>query len=330
MLPLYKEEEQSTIKENVKLFLKSMLERENTNTWIVLEPSRDEDIKFFLGQHEDTCHYLFNDDDEELQEAGAIAICLNEIPELVEWITEHWGKSWFSFFISQYNTQEVISHMSNLCYLSSNDKMYLFRYYEPVTFACWVRGLKAVKRVDEALELFSEVYVETPLPHMLMQYTFYDNAPTQQSIDLQDKLQGFSLPLPKDEIDSRTSLNGCWYMGQKEYGFLHPVSLHAFKIKLCKELVQMYDLLDKYTLTEVYMIINAEVARATKYGITEKHLLAHFVNIYFEYPEFWEQYEKNIEKVLSVTGSSSVDRMEKILEAVAKIERGTHENTNKI
>jgi hypothetical protein len=321
MLTLYKKEEQSTIKKSIKLFLESMLKRQEYTTWIVLEPSRDEEIKFFIDQYEDVCHYLFNDDDEELQEAGAVALCLNEIPEVIAWITEHWGKNWFNFFVTKYDTVQVIAHMSSLCYLSSNEKMYLFRYYEPVTFACWVSGLKEVKRVDEALGLFSEVYVETPLPHMLMQYAFNDNIYKQYAINLEENLKGFSLPLPKEEV-AFDSLDGHWYMGQKEYEFLTPVSLNAFKIKLCKNLLQEYHLLDTYTLTEVYSIINKEVARATRYGIIEKHLLAQFVKIRFAYPEFWKEYEANIEKTLSFTNASSVDRMEKILEAVDSVTKG--------
>ena len=316
MLTLYKEKEQTTIKKNIKVFLESMQEREEYTAWIVLEPSRDEEIKFFLGQHENICHYLFNDDDEELQEAGAVALCLRDVPKVLAWIIEHWGKNWFSFFVTKYDTEEVIAHMSSLCYLSSHDKMYLFRYYEPVTFVCWVRGLNEVKRIDEALGLFSKVYVETPLPHMIIQYTFYDNAPIKQTIDLEDKLQGFSLPLPRKALDITALLEGCWYMGQKEYEYLAPVSLNTFKIKLCKNLAEEYELLNTYTLTEVYTIISTEVARATKYGIVQKHLLAHFVNIRFEYPEFWKEYGENIEKVLSSNGSSSVDKMEKISEAV--------------
>jgi len=316
MLTLYKEEEQTIIKENVKLFLESMIERQDDRAWIVLESVRDEEIKFFLGQHEDHCHYLFNDDDVELQEAGAVALCLHNVPEALEWISTHWGKNWFSFFVTKYDVEQVITHLSSLCYLSSNDKMYLFRYYEPATFACWVSGLKEAKRVDEALGLFSEVYVETPLPHMLMQYSFYDNAHIKQAIDLQDNLKGLSLPLPKYDVIF-SSLEGCWYMGQKEYEFLAPVALNTFKIKLCKNLAEEHSLLDKYTLTEVYTIINTEVARATKYGMKRKDTLAYFVNIRFEHEDFWNTYQSETERILQKTELDEVDRIEVILKAIS-------------
>ncbi len=320
MLTLYKEEEQTTVKENVKRFLESMLKRENHSTWIVLEATRDEEIKFFLGQYEDGCHYLFNDDDEELQEAGAVALCLQDVPEALAWITEHWGKNWFGFFVTEHDTAQVIAHMSSLCYLSSHDKMYLFRYYEPVTFTCWIGGLKEVKRVNEALGLFCEVYVETPLPHMLMQYTIDSNSYKQRTINLQNNLQGFALPLSK-EIMEMPSLDGCWYMGQREYEYLAPVSLNAFKIKLCRVLVEEYALLDTYTLTEVYTIINTEVARATKYDIREKHLVAQLIHIYFENQAFWHTYATNIQSILSQTDMSAVDRIESIFETLYKTEK---------
>jgi len=317
MLTLYKEKEQVTIKENVKRFLDSIVERDAYSTWIVLEPLRDEEIQFFLGQHEDVCHYLFRDVEETLQEAGAVLLCLQDAPEVLEWIVAHWGKNWFSFFVSKYDVEEVISHMSSLCYLSSNDKMYLFRFYEPVTFACWASGLKAVERVDEALGLFSEVYVETPLAHMLMQNTFHNNTPINQTIDLQDNLKGFSLPLAKDVVKF-TRLDGCWYMGQKEYEHLAPVSLNAFKIKLCKNLVEMYTLLDTYTLTEVYTMINTAVERARKYGMSRKDVLAYFVNIRFENEAFWHTYQNEIERILQKTDVDEVDRLEIILKAVSE------------
>ena len=317
MLTLYKEEEQTIIKENVKRFLKSMLERENHSVWIVLEATRDEAIKFFLGQYEDVCHYLFNDDDETLQEAGAAAFCLQDISEAIEWISEHWGKGWFGFFVTEHDTAQVIAHMSCLCYLSSRDKMYLFRYYEPVTFTCWIGGLQEVKRVDEALGLFGEVYVETPLPHILMQYTIEANSCKQHTIDLQNNLEGFALPLYR-EITQIPSLDGCWYMEQREYECLAPVSLNAFKTKLCKELIGTYNLLESYSLTQVYHIVNTETARAVKQGILQKDALAYFVNIYFEHPGFWKRWYNDVEKILQQTQIDEVERIEMVLEMVSQ------------
>ena len=319
MLTLYKDEQQTTIRENIETFLTSMLERDNYHTWVVLEIARDEEIKLFLSLHEENLHYLFNDDDEALQDVGAVAFCLRDIPEALEWIVTHWGKNWFSFFLTEYEVEEVVEHMSSLCYLSSHGKRYLFRYYDPVTFSCWVSALGEVERVDKALGFFSEVYVETPLPHMLMQYAFDDNTYKQYAIDLQENLKGLSLPLAREE-GQHSSLDGCWYMNQKEYEYLAPVSLNAFKIKLCKNLLQEYDLLDTYTLTEVYNIISTEVARAIKYGIEQKHLLAHFVNIYFEYPEFWKKNQNMIQETIEKIKMDEVDRMEIILKAVSEFD----------
>jgi len=317
MLTLYKDKQQTTISNNITDLMVNMLERDHFLTWLILEPARDEEIKYFLSEHEEVLYYLF--DDESLQEVGAVAICLQDLPEAVEWIAKHWGKNWFSFFVTKHDIVEVIKHMSSLCYLSSHNKMYLFRYYEPVTFSCWVNALKEVKRVDEALGVFSEIYVETPLPHLLMQYILHDDMYTQQTIDLEDGLKGLSFSLSHREVYSPL-LDNCWYMRQKEYEYLSPVSLYAFKIKLCKNLVETYHLLDRYTLTEVYTIINNEVSRAMKHSIVQKYLLAHFVNIYFEYPSFWKKSQHMIQKTLEKIEMDEVDRMEIILQAISELE----------
>jgi len=107
-------------------------------------------------------------------------------------------------------------------------------------------------------------------------------------------------------------------MTQKEFEYLEPVSLNAFKIKLCKNFIVKYDLLEKYTVTDVFITINTEIEKATKYGILEKYLLVQFVNIYFEYETFWQEYSDDIERIISSSDISNVDKMEIILEALDK------------
>lgn len=318
MLTLYKDTEQVTIKKNIKQFLEAMLERENACVWIVLESSRDNTIKFFLEEYEEQSHYLFRDDDEQLQEAGAVALCLNDVPKALEWIATHWGKNWFSFFVTNHDAQQVISHLSSLCYLSNKEKIHLFRYYDPVTFACWIGGLKEQKRIDEALGIFSEVYAETPLPDSLMQYVFDDNTLISKEIDLQKDLKDFSfLSLSSVEEKPYSSLDGSWLLEQKEYDYLASVSFNTFKIKLCKTLIQDHKLLENLSLMEVYNIINREVARATRHGITQKHLLAHFVNIYFEHEDFWKKNQPFIQETLEQRELGEADKIEVLLEAMS-------------
>jgi len=271
-----------------------------------------------LDEYEEVSHYLFKDDDEQLQEAGAVALCLNDAPKALDWIATHWGKNWFSFFVTSHESQQVISHLSSLCYLSNSEKIHLFRYYDPVTFTCWVGGLKEQERIEEALGIFLEVYVETPLPHIFIQYTFDKNTLLSKEIDLQNNLKNFSFPLlPSAEEKPYTPLNGNWLLEQKEYESLAPVSLNAFKIKLCKTLTQEHKLLEKLSLIEIYSIINTEVTRATRHGITQKHLLAHFVNISFEYEVFWKENQPFIQKTLEQNELGEVDKIEVLLEAIS-------------
>lgn len=323
MLTLYTKEEQIRIKKSIKQLLEMLMQTEDEDIWMILESARDEEVKFFLGQYETAFHYLFNDEDEALQEAGAVALCLNDLPQTFEWIAEHWGKNWFSFFVTRRNPKEVIAHLSTLCYLQAEEKRYLFRYYDPVTFTSWIKGLKEIKRVDEALGVFSEVYVESPLPHILTEYTMEHHGYSQHDIDLKENLQGFVRPLPKETAASPLD-TGVWQMGQAEYASLAPVSLNAFKIKLCKELAKRYDLLASHTLTEVYVIINTQTARALKHGITQKHLIAQYVTMVFAYPAFWERYQENIEKVLSAETLNPTDKIETILVAAEKEKENAH------
>ncbi len=317
MLTLYKEEEQTQIRGNIQTFLEESTQREGYDIWMVLEVARDEEIAFFLGQYETAWYYLFDDEEEALQESGAVAFRLNDLPETFSWIARHWGKGWFSFFVTNHTPQEVVSHLSSLCYLQTEQKRYLFRYYDPVTFASWIGGLKEVDRIDEALGIFLEVYVESTLPHILMQYTIKKKSYRRHALDLHQSLNGFARPLPKKTATVPLS-SGVWLMEQKEYEYLAPVPLNAFKIKLCKTLTERYALLSSHTLAEVYDIIDTQTARAVKHGIRRKYLLAQFIEICFEYQDFWDKYQTNIEKVLVSTTLSEVDKIETIIEAATR------------
>ena len=126
----------------------------------------------------------------------------------------------------------------------------------------------------------------------------------------------FTFPRVAEEEKYPSSLDGRWLMEEKEYEYLASVSLNAFKIKLCKTLTQEHKLLEKHSLMEVYSIINEEISRATKYGITQKHLLAHFVNIYFEHEAFWKGNQPFIQEALEQRELDEIDKIEVLLEAI--------------
>ena len=317
MLSFYNETEQTCIRENLQTVLAHITGRENGTVWMVLETVRDKETNSFLVMHEVERKRLFRDDDEELREAGASALCIDDIPEASEWIAAHWGESRFSFFTTRHDKEDVVEHMSSLCYLAGGEKIYLFRYYDPVTFACWAEGLKESGRVYEALGIFDEIYLETPLPHILKRYTIHDNGYTQSTIDLKNSLKGFDSATPK-EGPPQKPLHGCWKMEEAEYDSLSPVSLNAFKIKLCKMLLDTHGLPDGHSLGEVCDRIDTEIERAVKYGMERKDTLAYFINICFEYPLIWSRCNHEIEEILQKSDIDETERLEMILKKVSK------------
>ena len=107
-------------------------------------------------------------------------------------------------------------------------------------------------------------------------------------------------------------------MEEAEYDSLSPVSLNAFKIKLCKKLLDTHGLPDGHTLGEVYGRIDTEIERAVRYGMERKDTLAYFVNICFAYPHFWSRYSHEIEEILQKSEIDETERLEMILKEVSK------------
>jgi len=313
----YSKDKQKKIKKSLQSILHTINLNKNLNMWIIVEPLRDTAIINMLRDIKSNHTFIFNKENNIFKKVGAVAISINNNPQMIQWVINNWGNQWFTIFVSSLNSIDTITHMSNLAHVTIDNKgdtTYIFRYYNPIIFSSWLEGLIKEKNYTQALTPFTEILTEGNFPHVLKSFEIESNMKVKE-YDLRKSITYSNL---KNKNIKNMFLKKTWAMKAYEYASLSKASINAFKIKLCKTLLRDYDLLDIYTLEEVYNIISTEVARAVKYGIERKYLLAHFVNIYFEYPEFWKKNQNMIQETIKKTKMDEVDRMEIILKAVSK------------
>ncbi len=313
MLSLYKKDEQDEIKKEAEKFLESILDKKNkaTKVWVILEYLKDKKIKFFIDSYEEYCYEIFKEVNEEWREKGAFAVCLSDHPKVSEFIIENWGNSFFSFFISSLPNDSVVEHFSSISLLKEDNKSFIFRFYDTLTFSNWIFGLEETNRVNEALGIFTTIYTESFYPNIVTKYILDDDGVTISNMDLLNMLD--NIPQVKNNKLSYVNLGSYWDISSKEKEHLAPVPIESFKRNVCRIYIKKYSLLEKHKLEQIYEIVSNNVALAMGYGLKRKDVIASFVEIYFSNFKFWDTQKSNMKKIFTSNDLTEVEKVEEVL-----------------